>query len=193
MNCRFAPLDLALPSSRDGILDLFNILSIPSAFSTERVKSVSHSFAAIADADGTSTWFHFLCKNVSISNDPQNFGVTYHAGADVSARRNPTRQAPLPQADYSYIRSGFFMRTTAAGTTLTCFGATPNVRGLLHGFSGRTASYHDAISEPYVLLDIVLEGLFHDVDDNVWNMNTVFGAFEHVSNLNTPLMYMIFR
>ena len=122
MNCRFAPLDLALPSSRDGILDLFNILSIPSAFSTERVKSVSHSFAAIADADGTSTWFHFLCKNVSISNDPQNFGVTYHAGADVSARRNPTRQAPLPQADYSYIRSGFFMRTTAAGTTLTCFG-----------------------------------------------------------------------
>ena len=182
---RFAPLDLALPNTKTQILNLFEILGVPSAFSTERVKSVSHSFGAITDAGGTSTWFHFLCKNVNVSNNPRKLGVVYHAGADLSARQHSNGQAPLPQADYSYIRSGFFLRTTTSGTTLTCFGATPHVRRRLHLLTSRTASRRDVVSEPYVLLDIILDGLFHDVDDNVWSMNTVFGAFEHVSNPST--------
>lgn len=95
---------------------------------------------------------------------------------------HPGRHTPLPQADYSYVRSGFFLRTASGGgTTLTCFGASPHVESRLRRFIARSASHNNAITEPYVLLDIVLDGLFHDVDDNVWKMNDVFGTFEHVS------------
>ncbi|RYP82713.1 hypothetical protein DL770_005525 [Monosporascus sp. CRB-9-2] len=177
----FAPLDLALPNSIFRLLDLFRVLGIPSSFSNERVHSVSHSFGAIPDQGGTNTWFHFLCKNISISNDSGNGPeVVYNRGADTLARDSPDHN-PLPQADYSYLRSGFFLRTTAdAGTTLACFGASPRVRARLQGFIAHS-SRNDAIAEPYLLLDLIIDGLFQDVDDNVWNMGTVFGALEHLT------------
>ncbi|RYP11974.1 hypothetical protein DL767_011543 [Monosporascus sp. MG133] len=157
------------------------VLGIPSSFSNERVHSVSHSFGAIPDQGGTNTWFHFLCKNISISNDSGNGPeVVYSRGANPLARASPNHN-PLPQADYSYLRSGFFLRTTAdAGTTLACFGASPQVRARLQGFIAHS-SRNDAIAEPYLLLDLIIDGLFKDVDDNVLNMGTVFGALEHLT------------
>ncbi|RYP55739.1 hypothetical protein DL769_010059 [Monosporascus sp. CRB-8-3] len=177
----FAPLDLALPNSKLQFLDLFRVLGIPSSFSNERVHSVSHSFGAISDQEGTNTWFHFLCKNISISNDSGNGPeVAYHRGADPLARDSPSH-IRLPQADYSYLRSGFFLRTTAdAGTTLACFGASPQVRARLQEFIAHS-SRNDAIAEPYLLLDLIIDGLFQDVDKIVWNMRTVFGALEHLT------------
>ncbi|RYP60750.1 hypothetical protein DL771_010402 [Monosporascus sp. 5C6A] len=176
---RFAPLDLALPNSKLQFLDLFRALGIPSSFSNERVRSVSHSFGAIPDQGGTKTWFHFLCKEISISEDSKNGPqVAYHRRANPLARDSPNH-IRLPQADYSYLRSGFFLRTTAdAGTTLACFGASPRVEARLREFRAHS-SRDDAIAEPYLLLDLIIDGLFQDVDDNVWNMHTVFGALEH--------------
>ncbi|RYO94508.1 hypothetical protein DL764_007827 [Monosporascus ibericus] len=149
---RFAPLDLALPDSKFQFLDLFRVLGIPSSFSNERVQSDS-------------------------GNGPN---VAYHRGADPLARDSPSH-TPLPQADYSYLRSGFFLRTTAgAGTTLACFGASPRVRARLREFMAHP-SRKDAIAEPYLLLDLIIDGLFQDVDNNVWNMRTVFGSLEHLT------------
>ncbi len=190
LSSRLAPLDLPLPNSKTQFLDLFRVLNIPSAFSNERVNSVSHSFGTIADAEGTCTWFHFLCKNITVSNNNETPGVTYFPGADHFARRHPTNhsvlQATLPQADYSYIKSGFCLRTTVdGGTTLVCFGATPPVEARLRTLTTRSAACRDAIVEPYILIDTILDGLYHDVDRNVWNMNKIFGAFEHVSMVLT--------
>jgi len=93
-------------------------------------------------------------------------------------------QQSLPHADYSYHRSGFFLRFAPGDSvTLVCFGATPRVTDRLHAFinGGR---WEDALAEPHVLFDIVLDGLFLEVDATVWNMNQVFGGMEHVSQTN---------
>ncbi|KAJ2979196.1 hypothetical protein NUW58_g7265 [Xylaria curta] len=177
----FAPLDLPAITTRDSFLALYRGLGVPSSFSLERVKSVSHSFGAISDSSSTRTWFHFLCKNISIVQEPGTSPrIAYNAGADAGSRRygHPGRP-PLPQADYSWLRSGYFLRTYENGcTTLACFGATLRVREQFEAFV-RGDSVGDAIAEPYILLDLILDGLWREVDQQVWNMNDVLGPLEH--------------
>ena len=36
--------------------------------------------------------------------------------------------------------------------------------------------------ESYILLDLIMDGLYLEVDENVWSMNKIFGALEHVSD-----------
>ncbi|ORY61637.1 uncharacterized protein BCR38DRAFT_487381 [Pseudomassariella vexata] len=88
--------------------------------------------------------------------------------------------APLPQADFSYIRSGFFLRRSApnADTTLICFGAREQVEKALERFIASYA-WEMASLEPLALFDVILMGLFHEVDQNIWNMADVFGPLEH--------------
>lgn len=161
---------------------------------------MSHSFGARSDSGGSYAWFHFLCKHIRLTTGPGNaVGIAYRNGADRAgmearalaeqqhgtARRRllpkrATEPWQLPQADYSYLRSGFFLRTAAdGGTTLVCFGATAGVRARIDEFV-EAKTWKDVTSEPYILFDLVLEGLFRDVDQNCWNMNTIFGALEHV-------------
>jgi hypothetical protein len=86
----------------------------------------------------------------------------------------------LAQADYSYLRSGFYLHQSPGGqVTLACFSATRHIRERIDRFIEAEA-WHAVFIEPYVLLDLILEGLYMDVDHNVWNMNNVFGAEEHV-------------
>lgn len=103
-------------------------------------------------------------------------------GSDAGGRRyGPSGQLPLPQADYSWVRSGYFLRTCENGfTTLVCFGVTPKVRERLEVFL-QGGSISDAIAEPYILLDLILDGLWREVDQCVWNMNEILGPLEHVS------------
>ncbi|KAK4163932.1 hypothetical protein QBC43DRAFT_379090 [Cladorrhinum sp. PSN259] len=86
----------------------------------------------------------------------------------------------LQSADYSWRRSGFFLSVdnTARAITLCCFGAGGKVEDRLNKFL-KSSTWKQALEEPYVLLDIVLDGLYSEVDDTVWNMNSVFGALEH--------------
>ncbi|KAI1424995.1 hypothetical protein F5Y12DRAFT_397682 [Xylaria sp. FL1777] len=177
----FAPLDLPAISTRDSFLTLYRGLGVPSSFSLERVNSVSHSFGTTSDAKSTRKWFHFLCKNISITRTPgSDPRIAYHGESDAGNRRyGRPGQLPLPQADYSWLRSGYFLRTSENGhTTLACFGATPRVRELLEAFV-HSDSISDAIAEPHILLDLILNGLWREVDHQVWNMSEVFGPLEH--------------
>ena len=94
---------------------------------------------------------------------------------------------PLPQGDNSYLRSGFHLRVSPAGVvTLCCFGATENVKSIAKDFL-QTFGWSKILAEPYILFDLVMAGLFVDVDENVWNINHIYGALEHVSS---PLTYL---
>lgn len=149
---------------------------MPGDFAKERLQSVSHSFGRSTTKSGSSSWFHFLCKNIDIRPgdgdgtpevDNQAAAMGYHVSS-------------LPQADYSWHRAGFFLNVGVdGGVTLTCFGSTPRVRDRLNEFVAAKA-WEDVVRDPYVLFDLVLEGLYFEVDDTVWKMNTVFGPLEHV-------------
>ncbi|RYC61520.1 hypothetical protein CHU98_g4697 [Xylaria longipes] len=148
-------------------------LGVPSSF--------SHSFGTISDPSSTRTWFHFLCKNINIAQNPGTSPrIAYHVKSDARSRRyGHPGQPPLPQADYSWLRSGYFLRTYENScTTLACFGATPRVRERFEAFV-HGDSVGGTMAEPYVLLDLILDGLWREVDQQVWNMNEVLGPAEH--------------
>ncbi|KAJ4176763.1 hypothetical protein NW767_015339, partial [Fusarium falciforme] len=171
----FAPLDLPRRDALSQTLELFNILHIPGDFSKERLQSVSHSFGRCIERFGSSSWFHFLCKNIDVKQEgtkvPEIDNRAVTMGYHIST---------LPQADYSWHRAGFFLRVENDGsTTLVCFGATPSVIHRINEFVAAKAWQHVA-TDPYILFDLVFEALYFDVDDTVWKMNNVFGPLEHL-------------
>ena len=158
------------------MLELLQTAQIPGEFTNERVQSVGHSFARRSDPRGTSSWFHFLCKNIPLGHDANGFpvvqGVTASPGFPMST---------LPHADYSWIRAGFFLRARNDGDVLlVCFGAPLRVRTRIEEFVAGGAWEQVALA-PYVLFDLVLEGLYFEVDETLWKMNQVFGPLEHAS------------
>jgi hypothetical protein len=172
----FAPLDLPQSHTVSQFLELFRLLSVPHEFVKERLQSVSHSFGTRTDSGGSCSWFHFLCKNIDIRiNQGGGTWEVHNRQAELMS------QESLPQADYSYHRSGFFLRSKPKeSVTLVCFGATPKVCDRLKAFAN-AGCWEDVLAEPHCLFDMVLEGLFQEVDATVWNMNHVFGDMEHVS------------
>jgi hypothetical protein len=88
----------------------------------------------------------------------------------------------LPHEDHSWLRSGFFLRMEPGGrsTTLVCFGATPYVRERLENWI-ESGAWDEVMREPLALLDLVMDGLFQEVDNTVWKMVDVFGPMEYVS------------
>jgi len=175
---------------------LFEALCIPSAFIRERLQSVSHSFGSLTSVDRHCAWFHFLCKHIRVAAIKTSAGlvpaVAHHptgfqpwaVSQDTAeiALQNPSDSRVLPQADYSYTRSSFFLSASNTGAvTLCCFGASPQVQGRLKRFL-KSPAWSQALVESYILLDLIMDGLYLEVDENVWSMNKIFGALEHVSD-----------
>jgi hypothetical protein len=137
---------------------------------------MGHSFSHRTESDGSlCAWFHFLCKSVNVTvQEGQMPAVT---------RRTPSFGRPtttLPNADYGWFRSSFFIRREAnACVTLVCFGPMAGVNSRIGQFI-QSRAWDDVLVNPYILFDLVIEGLFFDVDQMVWNMNIVFGPMEHV-------------
>jgi len=179
----FASLDLAAPTTIAEFVRVCQALGIPGAFADERVTSVSHSFGSQTDDDGSFAWFHFLCKYITLQDGSPE--VQTHIGPSPVSQQvtnTPTR-LHLPQADYSYIRSGFFLRRSSdphRRATLICFGETSATARLRQFINSGESACSSAIAEPLVLFDLILEGLFWVVDQIVFNMNRAFGALEHV-------------
>ncbi|CAM1509922.1 Fc.00g002570.m01.CDS01 [Cosmosporella sp. VM-42] len=171
----FAPLDLPRRDALPQTIEMFQILGVPSEFTTERLQSVSHSFGRNTDRNGSSTWFHFLCKNIDIRQDGDSAPEV-----DNRAAKMRYHVSTLPQADYSWHRAGFFLRVESDGSaTLVCFGASSKVRQRIAEFVNAKVWEHVAI-DPYILFDLLLDGLYLEVDETVWRMNTVFGPLEHM-------------
>ncbi|GKU02851.1 hypothetical protein FLAG1_05273 [Fusarium langsethiae] len=156
----FAPLDLPRRDALSQCIELFNILNIPSDFTKERLQSVSHSFGRATDNHGSSSWFHFLCKNIDVKQMPGSAPEVDNRAAAMGYHASN-----LPQADYSWHRAGFFLRVENSGSaTLVCFGAMPR----------------HVSTDPYILFDLIFDALYFEVDDTVWKMNTIFGPLEHL-------------
>ncbi|KAH8895365.1 hypothetical protein GQ53DRAFT_855747, partial [Thozetella sp. PMI_491] len=149
---------------------------IPLTFAEERIRSVSHSFGTHRDNNGVCVWFHFLCKHIRAT------APLHYAESPPEVRYYEDRHAKkahiLPQMDFSYAKSAFFLRKTLRGAVLVVFGHTQATRKLME-FTDNHHAWADAVAEPRVLLDLILDGLFCEVDDNVWNIRDVFGPMEH--------------
>jgi hypothetical protein len=151
-----------------------------------------------------ASWFHTLCKNINVERSANG-----HAEIVNQNKRSGT-QEEQSQADYSWLRSGFFLQcepdnsskvnsalqrndsgnntNKAAGNgdgsssrvTLLCFGASQAMEMRFQRLI-RHHSWMDALDDPYVLFDIVLDELYMQLDNVAWSLGEVFGGIEGVS------------
>jgi hypothetical protein len=147
------------------------------------------------------SWFHYLCKNVPVAYRPIPEGGKV---LEVTNEHQIPNTHALPQADYSWLRSAYFLKclpessqrqtensespsNTFSATlglpnrnvTLLCFGAPTS---LLVKFKSLLQSWHweDALGDPFVLFQLVVDELFLQLDQTAWNLSAVFGNLEHV-------------
>lgn len=99
-----------------------------------------HSFGTRTDGNGFAAWFHYLCK-----------------GGDSKVR-------------YGWHKAGFFLRKDTGGNVaLVCFGDITDVRIRLEECV-KAGYWTDLQDEPLALFDLVLYGLFSNIDKQVWRM-----------------------
>ena len=186
----FAPLDLPDNATANGLFYLFKKYSIPSDFISERLQSVARSFGSKANPDGSEClWFHSLCKNINIEPNLDKPGhVTI---------KNPVEKSNVKeqsQADFSWIRAAFFLRVegpkiditnpnlTNKPTTLLCFGASEALKERFTNLQNRI-EWKEALEDPHVLVDIVLDELYLQLDGISWKLSEVYGNTERVRRL----------
>lgn len=204
----FAPRDQTEPGTvLQGLVDLFEEHSIPSAFLDESLQGVSQSFGAQKDVDGTSfVWFHFLCKEIRLQDDR----IVHRCSSndDISDENNARLLAQQQsQANFEWSKPGFVLKirnegasrptrtpsstsdTTLAAPSLQakvellCFGASDNLRNRLQKLT-RLASCEDLLQDPYLLLEIVLDELYRMLDLTGWSIGKIFGNIETVRELS---------
>ncbi|KAK4442297.1 hypothetical protein QBC34DRAFT_418923 [Podospora aff. communis PSN243] len=176
----FAPPDVfgSTAAEEAAVFELYQLLLVPDEFTVERKQSVSHSFGIKTSLTGTCSWFHFLCKSITINTDPKG---RLQIGQNKTYGENPN-----PAEDYAYMKSGFVINTSIRSdsngnshdsTTLNCFGASPNVRARLDKFT-ESSDKELPLSQPYLFFAPILSGLHADLDEMTWNLNSVFAEYE---------------
>ncbi|KAH8894182.1 hypothetical protein GQ53DRAFT_744929 [Thozetella sp. PMI_491] len=167
----FAPY----PTSRTGAVarELLKKFDIPPEFAEERRASVCHSIGSHEGRNGPATaWFHVLFKNISATS-----GIS-RTSSELVKRRSPEsvedqRSRPIPETHDTWYQSGYCLSVEKGSLTptLLCFGATRGVKERLRKFRGSALSELVAVKEePYALLDVIVYGLFDDVNEIVWRM-----------------------
>jgi Mg2+ and Co2+ transporter CorA len=177
-----APLDIGNSTRSEDVLYLFDRYNIPSQFVSERLQSVAHSFGTKTTEAGIQSWLHFLCKNISTERDPNDPNRVEIKNPVIKPDGIAKNQS---QADFSWIRSSYFLQVKPdqrsaesrdREVTLVCFGP-PN--SLVQRFSQlKTAAWTQALEDPYILLDIVLDELYLVLDGMSWALGEVFGGME---------------
>lgn len=152
------------------MVELFHRFGIPHEFTAERARSTSHSFGRRSDDSNCfSSWFRFS-------------GISAEAGADdecLSVEVDAAEGASSPDK-YPEQQSAFFLRTSNdASTTLVCFGARLGVRRRMKDLI-KSRGWADVGINPYVLFDVVLEGLYEEVDSTASKLVREFASLERV-------------
>jgi hypothetical protein len=77
-------------------------------------------------------------------------------------------------------RFGLFMRVNQPGVSLTLFGAGEDMKIRLRELLGHER-WEEVLADPYVLLDVILDELYLQMDRNVQDVSRLFGNIESVS------------
>ncbi|KIN06864.1 hypothetical protein OIDMADRAFT_68277, partial [Oidiodendron maius Zn] len=156
----------------------------PTGFLSERLQSVTHSFGSRKESDGNlinyCSWFHSLCKNINIEKD-KNWQPKIKNPVSI-----PYQNAKeLSQADFSWLRSGFFLNLqrgpdTKTTVTLICFGAPLEIERRFKNLTLNLAR-DEVLQDPFILFYIIFDELYLQLDSIAWKLGEVFGNMETVA------------
>ena len=126
-------------------------------------------------------WFHVLGKNISVVKDG--------FGDPIIHDRLHLFQDHLSQSDNGWNRAGFFLtwkqaldESVVTETTLICFGAPLS---LIQRFENVRLSKdrNKNLQDPYDVIVVVLNDLFLQLDNTLWNLSSVYRLQEAVSKI----------
>lgn len=185
-----APLDVPASHSRSEFKRLFEYLEVPSAFISERLHSVRHSFGGRREGRKLiATWFHFLCRRPNME--------------EYERLRNRDFDSRAGMVLSQWDRFGLFMRvkhskepkdakifgpeqleTQLPSVELVLFGAEEDMKTRLRRMV-ESEGWKEILRDPYILLDVILDELYINMDRNVQEVSALFGGIERVSG-NRP-------
>ena len=137
-------------------------------------------------------WLHSLCKNIDLERDSRNRPRIYDLGMG---------SKQYSQGNYSWLRSGFFMRQenapvkspSTSSVTLIIFSASSRLQGVFAGLADHHA-WQDVLEDPFSLFSIVLEDLSLEVEGSVYKVLDVLryieGVCHHSSSKSTRKLAM---
>lgn len=189
--------------------ELFHRQRIPSAFIAEGLQGVSQSFSVQKDTESTYVWFHFLVKDIAVSNGRivHNMASRESDNGNVGESSSAQNQS---QANFTWLKPGFVLRlrhrlqpsspplpsrstTASSGSTLIpnsiqpdvelfCFGAPTSIRDRFQKLMDN-ASCEDLLEDPYIFLDVIIHEMYKVLDRTGWTISDIFGKIETVSTL----------
>ncbi|KAH7125590.1 hypothetical protein B0J11DRAFT_528770 [Dendryphion nanum] len=197
----FAPRDIPIAETVDGLTELFKTYSIPSVFIDESLQNVSQSFGTRKDDAGTEyVWFHLLSKDVAVVTDEKGKRIVNDPSAHGTGA-GPAQHTS--QANFTWIKPGFVLKieprtkptppqsrstTNSSGSTLAMGKAPQNVTLFCFGAPGSLGARFKRLTDlitcdelendPYYLLDIVLEEMYKLMDQVGWAIADIFGDIE---------------
>ncbi|KAH7323493.1 hypothetical protein BKA65DRAFT_510930 [Rhexocercosporidium sp. MPI-PUGE-AT-0058] len=165
-----APLDIPSQENEHTHLEIFRHYKFPVGFLTERLRSVGHSFGSCTRPSTQYSWFHFLCKNITLDTNGK------------LEIRNPNiiSLKQLSQADFSWLRSGFMLCSQSKPgsqekeVTLICFGAHSWIERPFH----KDLQWKELMHDPMALFYIIFEELYLQLDTATRKLGDVFGIME---------------
>jgi len=131
------------------------------------------------------SWFHFLCKNVPV----EDFDGVKHI-----VNKNKRDAKDLSQADFTWVRSAYCLKTKPPTQTSSCSETTLIVFGgemlLWEKFDAlaSSTSCQEILEDPYCLMDIVFEILYARIDRLAWDLARVYSQEEEVRSNLTPMI-----
>lgn len=197
---RFAPRDIALPETVNGMVELFVRFGVPGAFVAEGLQGVSQSFGTCRkEKDTEYVWFHLLSKDVAVAG--QHMEPERHSGFSADdASFVGEEEAGLPsalynedfsQANYTWMKPAIVFKIDhdeelpshgARRITLLLFGAPSPFWDRFQCLIG-THTADDLLEDPFMLMEIVFDEMHKLMDRVGWHVADVFRTIEQV---NTP-------
>lgn len=133
----------------------------------------------------TGAWFHYLCKNVTVTHNAHKAMIS-----------DPTPGAlQTEHADSTWIRSGYFMKWAVESSlgpqiTLLCFGASHYLKERFQRIPPSSIPHSIAL-DPYGLFAVITEELSIQMDNTLWDLMSVFRNIESVSWVPTFLSALL--
>ncbi|KAL8869510.1 MAG: hypothetical protein Q9174_004222, partial [Haloplaca sp. 1 TL-2023] len=173
-----APLDRPSADTYHGLRALCSHFKIPSEFTAERSRSVTHSFGWHVENESTDVyWLHSLCKRISIiQNADQKYLI-------VDAR--DVQGVGSNQDNGTWRRSGVFLRWRHSSPTREYAGAVEMIifspsellQRNLEALIPRS-EWEQAIKDPFCLLVPVLDDLVDQVNTATFKVLRVLRMIE---------------
>ncbi|KAF2171785.1 hypothetical protein M409DRAFT_18018 [Zasmidium cellare ATCC 36951] len=177
----FLPRDPPDLSADLALKAIYQHYAFPSAWLTERLRNVTHSFGGhkvLNNPNVDVAWMRLVCKDVQVRATVEVDNLQFYDIVDGTAK-NP-RGGSQDSSAWWHLDALVHTRERADGSkcvTLVCFSQRQDIVRRFEQLLG-SDSWEDAVQDPYLLFSILLEKWYLTLDRVAWGLADVFRPIE---------------